>query len=68
MELAEAGYGERIRVNMPGTGDHRRVGTIKRVKDGKVYIHLDWDERLQHLIMFFPWNLDREAVEPINVS
>ena len=52
MKLEHAQFGQRIRVNMPGAGDHGQVGTIKQVRGSNCYIHLDWDEHAQRRVMF----------------
>ena len=64
MQLEEAHFGQRVRVNFVGAGDHGRLGTIKKVEGGKCYIHVDWDERPQHTVMFFPSDLDPVPDEP----
>ena len=58
MELDEVRVGQRVRVNVPGVGDHGQVGTIKKLRNGNCYIHLDRDQRSQRLVMFFPQDLD----------
>lgn len=59
MEAEQVRVGQRIRVNVPGVGDHGQVGTIKRVQGGKCYIHLDWDQRQQHVVVFYAADLER---------
>ncbi len=58
MKLEEVRVGQRIRVNVPGLGDHGQLGTVKKVRDGKCYIHVDWDQHLEHVVMFFPEDLE----------
>ncbi len=58
MELQRAQYGKRIRVNLPYAGDHGQLGTIMKVRGGKCYVHVDWDERPLHMVMFMPQDLD----------
>ena len=64
MVLEQAQFGQRIRVSLPGAGDHGKVGTIKKVRDGRCYVHLDWDQRLQHLVWFYPADLEPVPDEP----
>lgn len=56
--MEQAHFGQRIRVNLPGAGDHGQEGTIKKVWNGQCYVHLDWDHRLQHLVMFYATDLE----------
>jgi len=58
MELKQVEYGQRIRVNMPGVGDHGQLGTIKKVQHERCYVHLDWDQHRQRLVMFYPKDLE----------
>ena len=58
MELEQVRFGQRIRVNMPGVGDHGKVGTIKRVRGRNCYVHLDWDQRPQHVVVFYAADLE----------
>jgi hypothetical protein len=64
MELDQVAYGQRIRVNVPGLGDHGQVGTVKRVRGNRCYVHLDWDQRPQHRIWLYAADLERVADEP----
>ena len=66
MEQEQVRFGQRIRVNAPGMGDHGQVGTIKKVRDDKCYVHLDWDERLLHVVWFYAADLERlpDAPQP----
>jgi hypothetical protein len=64
MEQEEVRVGQRIRVRLPGLGDHGQVGTVMKVRNGKCYIRLDWDQRLQHLVMFFPQDLVPDEPNP----
>ena len=64
MELEQVHVGQRIRVNFPHAGDHGQVGTIMKVRSGKCYIHLDWDERPQRVVMFYAGDLDRVTDAP----
>ena len=65
MEQEQARVGRRIQVNMPGAGDHRQVGTIKKIRSGRCYVHLDWDQQPQHLVMFYATDLDHLAGTPL---
>jgi hypothetical protein len=61
MKQEDVAYGQRIRINLPGVGNHGQVGTIKRVRGGMCSIHLDWDQRPQHVVMFYAGDLDLVA-------
>jgi hypothetical protein len=65
MELEQVRVGQRIRVNVPGVGDHGQVGTIKKVRGTKCDIHLDWDQRPWHVVMFYAADLDCVVDEPV---
>ena len=41
MEHTDVRYGQRVRVHVPGIGDDGQVGTIKKVRGNKCYVHLD---------------------------
>ena len=58
MELEQVKYGQRIRVNMPGIGDHGQVGTVKKIMGTRCYVHLDWDERRQRVVWFYAGDLE----------
>ncbi len=66
MEQADVRYGQRVRVHVPGIGDDGQVGTIKKVRGNRCYVHLDWDERPWHVVMFYPADLELlpDAVAP----
>ena len=68
MDLEQVAYGQRVRVHAPGLGDDGQVGTVKKVRDGRCYVHLDWDERLQHLVWFYPGDLEPIPDEPQRVA
>ena len=59
MEPEELRVGQRIQVHVPGIGDHGQVGTIKKVQASRCYVHLDWDPRLQHVVLFYATDLKR---------
>ena len=65
MELDQVQVGHRVRVNLPGLGDHGQVGTIKKVLNNRIYVHLDWDERPQHVTVFYAADLERLPDEPV---
>ena len=67
MEHADVRYGQRVRVQVPGIGDNGQVGTIKKLRRGRCYVHLDWDQRPRHVVMFYPADLERlpAAVAPV---
>jgi hypothetical protein len=67
MESEDLHSGERIRVNVPGLGDHGQLGTIKRVRGDKYDVHLDWDDQPQHQVWFYAADLDRVPDEPVAV-
>ena len=58
MDIAQVHVGQRIRVNVPGIGDHGQLGTIKKVRGNQCFVRLDWDQRLQHAVMFYAQDLD----------
>ncbi len=66
MEYVDIHYGQRVRVHVPGIGDDGQVGTIKKLRSGRCYVHLDWDERPWHVVMFYPADLELlpDAVVP----
>ena len=65
MEQEHVRVGQRIRVNVPGMGDHGQVGTIKKLRGGGCYVHLDWDERPQRVVLFYATDLERMPDEPV---
>ncbi len=65
MKPEELGLGQRIRVNVPGVGDDGQVGTIKKILGNRYYVHLDWDERLQHVVLFYAPDLERLPDESV---
>ncbi|MDP9315673.1 MAG: hypothetical protein M3R24_33235 [Chloroflexota bacterium] len=65
MEQADVHYGQRIRVNLPGVGDHGQVGTVRKVRGNLCSIHLDWDRRPQHVVVVYAADLDRLLDEPL---
>lgn len=58
MHLQQVQFGQRIRVNIPGIGDHGQLGVVKRVVGERCYVHLDWDQRPRHVIWFYAEDLD----------
>jgi hypothetical protein len=58
MNMDQVQYGQRVRVNMPGLGDHGQAGTVKKVRSGWCHVDLDWDHRQQHLVLFYPQDLE----------
>lgn len=58
MESEQVRVGQRIRVNMPGLGDHGQLGTVKRIQYQGCYIHLDWDPRPYHVVLHYPADLE----------
>jgi len=58
MKREDIQYDQRVRVNVPGIGDHGHVGTVKRIRGGAYSIHLDRDQRPRHLVVFFAGDLD----------
>jgi hypothetical protein len=65
MEQEALGFGQRVRVHVPGLGDDGKVGTIKKVRNNRYYVHLDWDERPQHLALFYAADLEPIRDEPV---
>ncbi len=58
MQPDEVRYGQRVRVNVWGIGDHGQVGTVKKVRGTRCAVRLDWDQRLQHVVWFYATDLD----------
>lgn len=58
MELKDVRYGQRIRVNLAGVGDHGQVGTVKKVRGGTCSVHLDWEQRPQRVVVLYAADLD----------
>ncbi len=67
MDVAQVYVGQRIRVNVPGIGDHGQLGTIKKVRGNQCFVRLDWDQRLQHLVRFYAKDLDPVPDESLPV-
>jgi heme-degrading monooxygenase HmoA len=65
MESEALHAGERIRVNVPGLGDHGQLGTITQVHGDRYFVHLDWDDRPQHRAWFYAADLERVPDEPV---
>lgn len=63
MKLEDVRSGQRIRVNVPGLGDHGQVGTVTHVRDVRCFVHLDWDQRPRHTVMFYAADLERMPEE-----
>ncbi len=74
MKSEDIRIGERIRVNLPGVGDHGHIGTVRKVRGSTCSVHMDWDQRPGHVVVFFSGDLDlvtnnhlEDAAEPKNV-
>lgn len=65
MNLKDLSSGQRIRVNVPGIGDHGQVGTIVLVRGMRCFVHLDWDQRPRRTVMFYAADLEPVADEPL---
>ncbi|HEY0737477.1 MAG TPA: hypothetical protein VGD69_21340 [Herpetosiphonaceae bacterium] len=65
MQLEDVRYGQRIQVNVPGIGDHGQIGTVTRVRDTRCFVHLDWDQRPRHAVVFYAADLERIPDEPV---
>jgi hypothetical protein len=63
MNLNELHFGQRVRVNVPGIGDHGQVGTVRKVLGNKCYVHLDWNERRHHRVWFYAADLEHVSSE-----
>lgn len=61
MESKQIVWGQRVRVNVPGLGDHGQMGTIKKMHGDTCYVHLDWDQYAHRLAVFYAADLDRMA-------
>ena len=66
MNRDDVRYGQRIRVNLPGVGDHGQLGTVTRIWGSFCSIHLDWDEQPQHVVVLYARDLDLLSAEPLN--
>ncbi len=64
MQPEQVELGQRVRVNLPGLGDHGQVGTVRKVRDGRCYVHLDWDQRASHVAWFYAADLDPVSNAP----
>jgi hypothetical protein len=58
MERKDIQYGQRIRINLPGVGDHGQIGTVKRIRGGVCSVHLDRDQRPHHLLVVYTSDVD----------
>ncbi len=67
MDVAQVHVGQRIRVNVPGIGDHGQLGTVKQVRRNQCFVHLDWDPRFHHVVMLYAKDLDPAPNEPLPV-
>lgn len=65
MKREDIRYGQRVRVDVPGIGDHGYVGTVKKIRGGVCSVHMDRDRQPQHLVVFFAGDLDRVADEQL---
>ena len=65
MDVPQVYVGQRIRVNVPGIGDHEQRGTIKKIRGNQCFVHLDWDQRPQRVVMFYATDLDPVPSEPL---
>ena len=65
MEATQVHYGQRVRVNVPGIGDHGQLGTIKKIRRDRCYLRLDWDQRVQHFVWFYAADLELVPDEPL---
>lgn len=63
MKPEDIRYGQRIRVNVPGLGDHGQVGTVKTMRRGMYSVHMDRDQRPWHVVLFYAADLDLVADE-----
>lgn len=65
MQPDKVHYGQRVRVNVPGLGDHGQLGTVKKVRGNRCYLRLDWDQRVQHLVWFYAQDLDPVSADAV---
>ena len=65
MDLEQVQVGQRVRVHVPGLGDHGQVGTVKKVQGDRCYVHLDWDDRPTHVVLFYAADLERIPDKPL---
>lgn len=59
MELEQLHIGQRVHGKFPHVGDHGQFGAIMKAHGGKCYVHVDWDARPMHVVMFYAGALDR---------
>jgi len=65
MKLEQVRVGQRIRVNVPGVGDHGQLGTVKKVRDNRCYVHVDRDQTPSHVVLFYAADLEQAPDEPL---
>jgi hypothetical protein len=58
MKQEQVQFGQRIRLHLPGTGDDGQLGTVRRVRGLRCYVHLDWDQRMEHVIVCYAPDLE----------
>lgn len=63
MKREDVQYDQRIRINVPGVGDHGHVGTVKRIRGGVCSIHMDRDQRPHHLLVVYASDLELLAAD-----
>ncbi len=69
MRQDDVQYGQRIRVNLPGVGDHGHVGTVKRIRGAVCSVHMDRDLRPHHVLVVYASDLDLLADDaPIDAA
>ena len=66
MNRDDVRYGQRIRVNLPGVGDHGHIGTVKRIWGSFCSVHLDRDERPHRVVVLYARDLDLLRDEPLD--
>lgn len=61
MKREDVQYGQRIRINLPGVGDHGHIGTVKRIRGGVCSVHMDRDQRPHHMLVVLASDLEQLA-------
>ena len=68
MDVEQVQVGRRVRVHVPGLGDHGQVGIVKKVRGDRCYVHLDWDTRPTHVVLFYAADLEPIPDKPLTLG
>jgi hypothetical protein len=58
MKREDVQPGQRIRINLPGAGDHGHIGTVKRIRGSVCSVHMDRDQRSHHVVVVYANDVD----------